>query len=52
MTSWGSWDRHEDEEIRKNNKEWRAWESKDKNRTKMNNPNIKVGTLITPIADH
>ena len=24
-------------EIRKNNKEWHAWESKDKNRTMMNN---------------
>ena len=40
MTLWGSWDGREKEEIReirKNNKECRAWELKDKNRTRMNN---------------
>ena len=40
MTSFGSWDGRENEEIReirKNNKEWCVWKSKDKNRTKMNN---------------
>ena len=40
MMSFGSWDGRENEEIRemrKNNKEWHVWESKGKNRTKMNN---------------